>query len=217
MSSLLFYLIIIVILLAVISLFVYQRRQQINTYRTRRQPPVVGNTTPVFIGADKLINDQPFLDSSKHSPYDPNLIVLQVKAFPGRPYMGYELHQALLSSELRFDNQGIFHRYGNSGKNNVLFSVAAATSSGLFAVEDLGGFKCSGLLIFMRLDTKQKLMASFDLMLDTARQLSEELGGEIYDDLQQLISASVIKRLREKICMIETGNLYNADLLDNLD
>ena len=69
----------------------------------------------------------------------------------------------------------------------------------------------------MHLDPKRKLMASFDLMLDTARQLVEELGGEIYDDLQQPISVDVIKRLREKICTVETSNLYATDLLDGLD
>lgn len=159
------------------------------------------------------------LDKEMVSPYDPKLIVLQVNAFPGKPYMGYELHQALLAAGLRLGEKNIFHRYENEGRGEgkVLFSLAAATPDGSFAIEDMGAFKCNGLLVFMHLDAKQQLMTSFDLMLDTARQLAEELGGEIYDDLRHLINADVIKRIREKICTVETGNLYVSDLLDNLD
>jgi len=217
MGTIFFYLIIVLILVAVISLFIYKRRQ-IKARRIKRQMPLVNFDTPCFTKVNKCEEDSQAFNARIQSPYDPNLIVLQLNAFSGKPYMGYELHQALLSSGLRFGEMNIFHRYDDSGKGNVLFSLAAATPSGAFAIEDMGAFKCGGLLIFMRLDAKQKkLMSSFDLMLDTARQLTEELGGEIYDDLQQSINAEVIKRLREKICTIETHNLYASDLLDNLD
>ena len=131
--------------------------------------------------------------------------------------MGYELHQALLSAGLRFGDMNIFHRYDENDDEKALFGLAAATPDGSFAVEDMGSFQCNGLLLFMRLNPKQKLMKSFDLMLDVARQLAEELGGEIYDDMHQVINVDVIKRMREKICGVETSNLYVSDLLDNLD
>ncbi len=175
---------------------------------------------PEFTMIDKtkeLAEEVTDADIINHSPYDPKLIVLQINAFPDKPYMGYELHQALLAAGLRFGEKNIFHRYEGEDSNKILFSLAAATPEGSFAIEDMGSFKCNGLLLFMDLDTKNRLMTSFDLMLDTARQLAEELGGDIYDDLRQVINADVIKRIREKICTVETGNLYVSDLLDNLD
>lgn len=216
MSSLLFYLIIALVIISVIFLVYYQRREA-SKFQIRKKTP--NFASPEFTRID--IKEQPNSlgsnDIETSSPYDPNLIVLQISAFPGKPYMGYELHQAILSSGLRFGEKNIFHRYDNEKNGKVLFSLAAATANGAFAIEDMGSFKCNGLLLFMYLDAKQKLMANFDLMLDTARQLSEELGGEICDDLKQLINADVIKRLREKICTVETSNLYVSDLLDNLD
>lgn len=216
MPSLLFYLLIILILVTTISLFFYQRRSK--NLHNRKTEPLINFNLPDFNKDETAkVAATTLLDSSQQSPYDPNLIVLQINSFPARPYMGYELHQALLACNLRFGAMNIFHRHSDNDKRQVLFSLAAATPSGTFNIEDMGGFKCKGLLLFMYLNGKRKLMASFDLMLDTARQLTEELGGEIYDDLQQLISVDVIKRLRERICEVETGNLYASDLLDNLD
>ncbi|MDR1057220.1 MAG: cell division protein ZipA C-terminal FtsZ-binding domain-containing protein [Coxiellaceae bacterium] len=209
MLSLLFYLIIILVLAAVMFILYYKRKQARN-YRMRKPTHLVNFGPPPIAQGHKS-------EGHKQSSYDPNLVVLQLSAFPGRPYMGYELHQALLSAGLRLGDKNIFHRYADNDDRKILFSLAAATPDGSFAIENMGLFKCQGLFLFMRLNPKRKLMSSFDLMLDTARQLTEELGGEIYDDLCQFVNANVIKRLREKICLVETDNLYATDLLDNLD
>lgn len=213
MLTALFYLIIIVVLALALFLFWRKRRQKKSNQKKKIVIPIANRQDAVKGKQIELGTDE----FCEQSPYNPNVVVLQVKAFAGKPYMGYELHQALLAAGLRFGERNIFHYYANADSNKILFSLAAATSSGSFAIEDMGSFKCNGLVLFMDLDPKQKLMASFDLMLDTARQLAEELGGDICDDLQQDISADVIKRLREKICLVETSNLYVADLLDNLD
>lgn len=218
MKSLLFYLIIFLILLSFALLFFY-KKQHARKNKIKKRAPMVdfGKISSLDEVRVKKDNDVFEKAEEERSVYDPNLIVLQLSAFPGEPYMGYELHQALLASGLRFGDMNIFHRYDDGEKGDVLFSLAAATKSGVFHIEDMGSFKCGGLMMFMRLNSKQKLMSNFDLMLDTARQLTEELGGDIYDDLHQSISADVIKRLREKICEVETKNMYAADLLDNLD
>lgn len=225
MLSLLFYLLTGLILIAVIYLFYYQRQKKRKSNIKKR--PTLVNFNPPRVGQVDKVEEQPLFkkqpqflateDVAKLSPYDNNLIVLLVGAFPGKAYMGYELHQALLAAGLRFGEKNIFHRYKDDENSRVLFSLAAATADGAFNIEDMGSFKCNGLLLFMYLDAKQKLMTSFDLMLDTARQLVEGLGGEIYDELRQVINAEAIKSLRERICAVETSNLYVSDLLDNLD
>jgi cell division protein ZipA len=207
MSSLFFYAILVFVLVAIGWLFLYQRKQAKKLPIGIKREPIIAFNEPCSIA---LADKQP--------AYNADIIVLQIQAFPGKPYMGYELLQTLLSVGLDFGDMNIFHRYeGKVGKGNALFSVAAATLDGSFAIDDMGSFKCAGLVMFMKLDAKQKLMMRFDLMLDVARQLIEELGGDIYDDLYQPINAAVIRRLREKICTVETSSLYVADLLDNLD
>ena len=210
MLSIFFYAVLLLFIIAIVVLFFYQRKQKKNL--TKRQEPVLKHAVDVSDEANKQQ-----LSNTEESAYDPQLVVLQVQSFTEKPYMGYELLQTLLSVGLQFDEKNIFHYYEKGKNSKVLFSVAAATPEGTFAINDMGAFKCQGLVLFMQLHPKQKLMQRFDLMLDVARQLTEELGGYIYDDLYQPINAAVIRRLREKICTVETGNLYAADLLDNLD
>lgn len=217
MSSLFFYLILLLVTIAIGGIFLYQHKyaKKRLTNKIKREPMININSLRPTVTTRPA--KQPELVFAQKSSYDPNVIVLQVQAFPGKPYMGYELLQTLLSLNLRFGEMNIFHRYEGENEGNVLFSVAAATSDGSFPIDDMGDFKCAGLVMFMKLYSKQKLMRSFDLMLDVARQLVEELGGDIYDDIYQSINVAAIKRLRERICTVETNNLYVADLFDNLD
>lgn len=210
MLSIFFYLVLLFFVIALVMLFFYQRKQKKSL--TKRQEPILNDAPDM---SNETSKQQ--LKNLAESAYDPKLVVLQIQSFADKPYMGYELLQTLLSVGLQFDDKSIFHHYEKGKDNKVLFSVAAATPEGTFAIDDMGAFKCQGLVLFMQLHPKQKLMQRFDLMLDIARQLTEELGGDIYDDLYQPINAAVIRRLREKICTVETSNLYAADLLDNLD
>lgn len=199
MLSLIFYLIIIIVLGIGIYLYVKKKRHGHQQQNFRYQKPIPESREI----------------SETSSPYNLNFIVIRVNAFPGKEYMGYELHQTLLDIGMRLGNDNLFHYYNKD--NKILFSLAASTSTGCFVLEDLGAFRCSALFIFMNLHSKIKLMSAFNLMLDTARHLVEELGGEIIDDECRPISTHVIRKFREKICDIETTNQYNSDLLDNLD
>lgn len=190
--------------------FFYKNKQKQACLNIKQEPIIQLDTINDAVISDQAEVEQVIAADKKVEEFDNmDIILLQIKALADRPYAGYELLQVLTSVGLNFGKRDIFH--GNN------FSVAAATTEGSFPVDNMGSFKCLGLMMFMQLNPKKKLMMTFDLMLDTARQLIEELDGEIYDDLNQPINAIVIKRLREKICTIETSNLYASDLLDNLD
>jgi len=149
--------------------------------------------------------------------FDPETIIIQAHAAKGKPYMGYELLQSLLAVGLRFGDMNLFHRHeGLNGKGALLFSVAAATASGTFEINNMGAFSCGGLVFFMKLDPKRKLMKTFDLMIDTARQLIDDLGGELCNERNESLNANTLRQLRERICEVEGGNQYASDLLDNL-
>lgn len=128
-------------------------------------------------------------------------IMLYLKADNNRPYMGYELLQALLSADLRYgDEMSIFHRYENTdGKDEILFSLAAGTKEGTFEINNMGAFVCHGLVMFMHLDGNKHLLHSFDSMIDTAKQLVDDLGGTLFNEKQQEITPEIINALRNKI------------------
>ncbi len=210
MLSLVFYLIIGVIILATAFLLIRGKKQGSKILGNQKE-----NISPEMWRLDT--NEEESSAEESSSPFDSNLVVLRINSFLGKPYMGYELHQALLDAEMRFGEMDLFHRYATQDRGKILFSIAAATPTGQFSLENMGSFKCNALFLFMCLDTKSKLMDRFDLMLDTARQLAEELGGDIVDDLLRPINAGVIKKIRERICDIDTSNHYAMDFLDNLD
>lgn len=221
------------IVLIVVGLYLWWRSLIRNTSNMRlrvKHEPTLGEVKNDTTTATNLhTNIEPQSKSSdnrepvdqkpeeKTSPYAQNTIIFQLRANPDRPYFGYELLQTLYSSNFCFGDKNIFHRHERiDGTGAVLFSAAAATSSGSFPIDNMGAFYCAGLVMFMKLSKKNKLMANFDLMLDTARQITEDLGGSIYDEMDRVVDAAVIKELRERICSLDSKSFYTSDLLDNL-
>jgi cell division protein ZipA len=131
--------------------------------------------------------------------------ILFLRAPLGRPYGGYELLQSLSSCGLRFGEQNIFHRYEQYGDNNIaLFSIASATKTGALNPTQMGEFTCQGLSLFVTLNQHVYPSVNFELMLDAARQLSEDLGGFLLDENQMLLTAEKVQQIREKIKNFET-------------
>ena len=153
------------------------------------------------------------LTPSTHSPNLPpptalplEREILFLRAPQGRPYSGYELLQCLLTCGLRFGENNIFHRYEHHPDGQVvLFSVAAATKNGELKPSDMGDFNCPGLSLFITLNNHVYPSVNFELMLDTARQLMEDLGGTLLDENQAPLIPEKIQQIREKIKRFETS------------
>ncbi len=153
------------------------------------------------------INDTVEPDSPSHSPsysrvkaQPERLLVLNLVAEKQRPYMGYELLQALLSSGMRYGKMNIFHRHEEiSGQGPTLFSVATLMEPGTFDMSNIGGFSCPGLTFFMQmpLDSVMKPLQVFELMLQTVQQMAEDLGGDIREGRTLLSPARVTEFRRE--------------------
>ncbi len=132
--------------------------------------------------------------------------ILFLRAPSGRPYSGYELLQCLLTCGLQFGENNIFHRYEHHPDGRVvLFSVAAATKNGELKPSDMGDFNCPGLSLFITLNNHVYPSVNFELMLDTARQLMEDLGGALLDENQATLVPEKIQQIREKIKSFETS------------
>ena len=133
--------------------------------------------------------------------------ILFLRASPKRPFGGYELLQSLLSCGLSWGEQNrIFHRYEQHTDSEVeLFSVAAATKSGELNPADMGEFTCPGLSLFVTLNTHIYPSVNFELMLDAARQLAEDLGGDLLDQQQELLTPEKLQKIREKVKQFETS------------
>lgn len=117
----------------------------------------------------------------------------------GRGFPGQALHDLLLQYGLRFGDMNIFHRHEKpNGRGGVLFSVARAHEPGTFSPEQMSRELVIGISLFMSLPGCQSLVA-FDLMVDTARRIAKELGGDLLDEFSQTILPSQLEAWRDLV------------------
>jgi len=199
------------VMLVASAIFLFRKKKSLSAKNQAKQEPKFGDTA--IVEAD---SGSPEVKITSEA-FDPNTIIMQIRANPGRPYMGYELLQVILETGFRFGKMNLFHRHQNTnGEGPVLFSLASATKEGTFELNSMGGVSCPGVILFMHLGNKKKLMQIFDLMLDVARQFVEDLGGEILDEKQRPLDATVINNWRQKIAIADGNKYYKANLFDNL-
>lgn len=187
--------IILLALLGIIALSVYRASQQKASSRHRDQEPNLGigadytatenpeaSTTPHLedleegVGPVRYASTPKAAEASGHS-----LIIINLFADPDKPYRGYELLQALLSCSLRYGKRGIFHRQEKVVGGPVLFSVASAVEPGIFDLPKISSFSTPGLTLFTEISKVPNPAEVLSIMLKTAQDLTNHLGGEILD------------------------------------
>jgi len=128
-------------------------------------------------------------------------IMLFLSARGQQVFAGYELLQTLLTCGLRFGDAGLFHRHQHaSGQGPVLFSLAAATTTGMFDLQNMGSMMVKGLCMFMELSGNSAIdHERYELFMQTARQLAEELHADLLDERQRAFGAAESARFEEMI------------------
>jgi cell division protein ZipA len=137
----------------------------------------------------------------KVEKFDSNdtLIVMYVMAKSDAAFSGYDLYHVLTAAGLTYGEMKIFHRYAEKSErtHQVLFSVASAVKPGFISLEEIGGFSTKGLSLFMDFSKQKTASATFQLMLNAAKQLADELDGVLLDAHRQpwnLISENACRR-----------------------
>jgi cell division protein ZipA len=120
----------------------------------------------------------------------PSTIMVFLLAKENRHFAGYELLQSLLASGLRFGEGQLFHRYeAIDGHETILCSLAAATASGVFDLQNIGAFSAKGLCVFMKVSRQPELDAQrLSSMLETANHLVDALDAHLLDDTRQALT-----------------------------
>lgn len=125
----------------------------------------------------------------------PFLIQISVVAGPGRFFHGTELKQALLDVDLLFGDMGIFHRYDRE-LTHTLFSVASLVEPGTFPIDDMDDFECPGIVLFFQTARVSDPLGTYDDLVNTSRELAQQLHGIQWDESRQPLSASKIAHMR---------------------
>lgn len=142
------------------------------------------------------------------------VICLSVLAKPGQAFQGYELLQTLLANGLRYGKMNIFHRHQEpNGKGPIVFSLASATEPGTFELSKMGGTTCQGLTLFMRVSGQRDLSFALETMIESAKQLAEDLQGMVVTEDLKPLSIEKTKEWRERIRAYEQGQ-QTADMFE---
>lgn len=111
-------------------------------------------------------------------------IMMFLLAKDNRQLAGYELLQTILAAGLRFGDGQLFHRHQfSNGQGPIICSLATATASGIFDLQNMGAFSVRGLCLFMDASGNPSIDGErLTIMLETAKQLSDGLDTHLLDD-----------------------------------
>ena len=133
-----------------------------------------------------------------------DVLVLHVVAKEGEALNGAELLPSLLTLNFKFGDMDIFHRHeDNAGTGKVLFSLANMVKPGVFNPDEMEQFTTQGIVLFMTLPCYGDPLMNFSIMLNSAHQLADDLGGEVLDggrsEWTEQTKQSYLQRIRAQM------------------
>ncbi|MGF1773543.1 cell division protein ZipA [Vibrio maritimus] len=138
----------------------------------------------------------------KEEPKEPEMqvLVLNVHCSGEEPFNGIQLFDSMRQNGLIYGEMDIFHRHTDpSGTGKVLFSVANMMQPGTLKHDDPATFTTKGISFFMTLPCFGEADQNFKLMLRTAQQISDDLGGNVLDDQRNLMTPQRLDAYRQQI------------------
>ncbi len=146
-------------------------------------PAVASSTEAATSVASVAEEQQPNSHQTNHAAAGRTLMIFLL-AKENRQLAGYELLQTILAAGLRFGEGHLFHRHQYpNGQGPILCSLATATSTGVFDLQNIGAFSVHGLCLFMETSGNSAIdLERLSVMIDTAKQLSEGLDTHMLDE-----------------------------------
>ncbi|EIV8665201.1 cell division protein ZipA [Vibrio parahaemolyticus] len=135
------------------------------------------------------------------------VIVLNVHCAGEEPFIGTELFDSMQQNGLIYGEMHIFHRHVDlSGNGKVLFSVANMMHPGTLEHGDPAEFSTKGISFFMTLPCYGEAEQNFNLMLRTAQQIADDMGGNVLDDKRNLMTPDRLAAYRRQIVEFNAAN-----------
>ena len=129
------------------------------------------------------------------------LIVLTILTPGERDLAGPVIREALSAFDLRPDDLGMFHHYGNQRgpASDPVFSVANVLEPGVFDLAAMDELVTPGLCLFLRRPGPLPATVAFDLMLDVGSRLSRAVEAVLCDDQRCRLTVQATQALRERV------------------
>ena len=129
------------------------------------------------------------------------LIVLTILTPGERDLAGPVIRETLTAFDLRPDDLGMFHHYGNrrGPASDPVFTVANVLEPGVFDLAAMDELATPGLCLFLRRPGPLPATVAFDLMLDVGSRLSRALEAVLCDDQRCRLTVQATQALRERV------------------
>ena len=135
---------------------------------------------------------------------DPEVFMLNVVARQADGFRGADILHILLACDLRFGDMNFFHRHEfEAGRGAIQFSVANMMQPGVFDIDNMADMNTPGLVFFLTLPGPEDMMKAFDYMLETARAVSRNLGGDVLDESRSVLTKQTMEHCRQQIRDLE--------------
>ncbi len=176
-------------------------------FSIRLKPREKVRTEPSISDVDNLATnaDQPSPEDADEPSYTSDrtkadkIITLRFMGRGEAELASQTVDLALRGAGLTHGKYGIFHSVADDNSGLPRFSVASLTEPGSFELTDLEGKAIAGMSFFMVLPGPDDPVLCFDEMVQTARTLSTELDGELFDERGSSWSIQRERYIREEI------------------
>ncbi|WP_238549465.1 cell division protein ZipA [Congregibacter litoralis] len=149
--------------------------------------------TPSVAGADGAGGD-----------IETEVIILHVMSRDTDGFSGKDILEILLACDLRFGDMNFFHRHEQqAGRGPIQFSVANMLQPGVFDIDNMDAMQTRGLVFFITLPGPEDMIQAFDYMLETARVVARNLGGELLDESRSVLTQQAVEHSRQQIRELE--------------
>jgi cell division protein ZipA len=155
--------------------------------------------------AEPVVQEKPSRESRQESPVPsepPKMtIALTVMAVPfgQSPFKGMDIQTAALDLNFQLGTGGLFERCADNSADKLIFSMAHLRKPGTFEPPILNELTTPGLLLFMNLPGPMEEIKSLDLLVVTADQLAQRLGGMICDERRKRLTNQGLLHLRNEV------------------
>ncbi|EOD80236.1 Cell division protein ZipA [Grimontia indica] len=167
--------------------------------------PVIETPENVSFAEDKdasetVVDDVPQVEEEAPKEPEQQVLIMNVQAANNSEFDGEELINCLEQHGMIFGEMEIFHRHADlAGTGKVLFSAANMFNPGSFPLATIHQFTTPGITLFMTLPCYGEAEQNFKLMLQTAQQVADQLGGLVTDDKRNMMTPQRLDGYRDKI------------------
>lgn len=132
------------------------------------------------------------------------ILALHVMPRETEAFIGSNLIAACEACGLHYGRYQVYHRLEGEGPDAYsVFSVANVVEPGSFDIVTLADSELPGLTLFMVLPGPRGGVAAYADMLATARQLAQQLDGEVLDQERSTLTRQTARHIRERIIQFE--------------